>query len=208
MTRAEYLAELEQHLRKLPKHDFQEALDYFTEYFDEAGPENEADVIAELGSPEEAARDIIQNVLGKQEDTRPSKPKRSKQDWAIIIGLGILASPLLVLILGTGLGLLVALLLTILSLLIAIACLLGTGFIISACFILLSFATLAEALMTFSSSWSALAMGVGCFFAGIGVAILIFLLSLALTKRFGRGVMAAFKWLLSKFRKWGKRHAK
>lgn len=203
MTRAEYLAELELHLRQLPKKDFHEAIDYFTEYFDEAGPENEADVIAELGAPEEAAQDIIKNVLGKTDTMSPTKPKRSKQDWAVLIGLGFLASPLLLLLSVTALGIGIAILGTVLSLLIFIATLLGVGLLISGSFILLSFVTLTEAIMIFSGSWPALLMGIGCFFAGIGAGILTFLLSLFLTKRYGRCVMAAFKWLL---RKWGKRH--
>ena len=36
MTRTEYLAELEKYLKKLPRKDYEEAMDYFTEYFDEA----------------------------------------------------------------------------------------------------------------------------------------------------------------------------
>ena len=40
MTKVEYLAKLDRYLRKLPKDDYQEAMDYFREYFDEAGPEN------------------------------------------------------------------------------------------------------------------------------------------------------------------------
>lgn len=51
MTKVEYLAKLDRYLRKLPKDDYQEAMDYFREYFDEAGPENEEAVIAELGTP-------------------------------------------------------------------------------------------------------------------------------------------------------------
>ncbi|MGE9904538.1 DUF1700 domain-containing protein [Streptococcus alactolyticus] len=49
MTKVEYLAKLDWYLRKLPKDDYQEAMDYFREYFDESGPENEEAVIAELG---------------------------------------------------------------------------------------------------------------------------------------------------------------
>ena len=55
MTRTEYLAQLEKYLKKLPAKDYQEAMDYFTEYFDEVGPEGEAAAIAELGNPKEAA---------------------------------------------------------------------------------------------------------------------------------------------------------
>ena len=38
MTRTEYLAQLDNYLKKLPVKDYQEAMDYFTEYFDEVGP--------------------------------------------------------------------------------------------------------------------------------------------------------------------------
>lgn len=48
MTRTEYIAKLTKYLRKLPQQDYEEAIEYFMEYFEEAGPENEARVIAEL----------------------------------------------------------------------------------------------------------------------------------------------------------------
>ena len=66
MTKVEYLAKLDWYLRKLPKDDYQEAMDYFREYFDESGPENEEAVIAELGTPKEAARDIISRLLDEK----------------------------------------------------------------------------------------------------------------------------------------------
>lgn len=66
MTKVEYLAKLDWYLRKLPKDDYQEAMDYFREYFDESGPENEEAVIAELGTPKEAARDIINRLLDEK----------------------------------------------------------------------------------------------------------------------------------------------
>ena len=51
MTRNEYLGALRQELRSLPLQEQEEALRYYEEYFDDAGPENEQKVIAELGSP-------------------------------------------------------------------------------------------------------------------------------------------------------------
>lgn len=61
MTRTEYLAELQNQLRKLPQDDFKEAMDYFTEYFDEAGPEHENQVIADLGSTRRLTNFIFHN---------------------------------------------------------------------------------------------------------------------------------------------------
>ena len=96
MTRTEYLAQLDNYLKKLPAKDYQEAMDYFTEYFDEVGPEGEAAAIAELGNPKEAAHEIIINLLDKkiEEDSQEaSSVKNSKQIVQIAI-LSILAAPL------------------------------------------------------------------------------------------------------------------
>ena len=96
MTRTEYLAQLDNYLKKLPAKDYQEAMDYFTEYFDEVGPEGEAAAIAELGSPKEAAHEIIINLLDKkiEEDSQEaSSVKNSKQIVQVAI-LSILAAPL------------------------------------------------------------------------------------------------------------------
>ena len=53
---------LEKRLRILPKENFNEAMDYFTEYFEDAGPEREQQAIQDLGSPDTAAEQIITNM--------------------------------------------------------------------------------------------------------------------------------------------------
>ncbi|HFU3811704.1 TPA: DUF1700 domain-containing protein [Streptococcus suis] len=65
MTRTEYMAQLEKYLKKLPHKEFQEAITFFNEYFDEAGPEKETAIIEELGSPKEAASELITNILNR-----------------------------------------------------------------------------------------------------------------------------------------------
>jgi hypothetical protein len=62
MTRTDYLAALEKYLKTLPEADYKEAMDYFTEYFEDAGSENEALVIKELGDPRDAAEEIIRSL--------------------------------------------------------------------------------------------------------------------------------------------------
>ena len=49
MNRTEYMNALEKRLRILPKENFNEAMDYFTEYFEDAGPEREQQAIQDLG---------------------------------------------------------------------------------------------------------------------------------------------------------------
>lgn len=63
LTKEEYLTQLKKYLKKLPKEDYNNAMDYFTEYFEDAGPEGEAALIQELGTPKEAAYEILDNLI-------------------------------------------------------------------------------------------------------------------------------------------------
>ena len=63
MTRQEYMEELKKYLKRLPQEDFDNAIEYFSEYFEEAGPEKEQQVMRELGEPKEAARELFLNLL-------------------------------------------------------------------------------------------------------------------------------------------------
>lgn len=58
MNRAEFMSRLTALLQDVPPAEREEALTYYNEYFDDAGEENEAGVIASLGSPEELAKSI------------------------------------------------------------------------------------------------------------------------------------------------------
>jgi len=65
MNRKEYLERLEQLLLILPCEEREEALQYYSDYFDDAGIENEDKVILELGSPEEVAAKIRAGYAGE-----------------------------------------------------------------------------------------------------------------------------------------------
>lgn len=60
MRKYAYLARLEELLAALPTQERQEALNYYEEYFDAAGSENEEQTAAELGDPAEVARNILE----------------------------------------------------------------------------------------------------------------------------------------------------
>lgn len=93
MTRADYMKTLSYNLRHLPKEDYERAIDYFEEYFNEAGPEHELAAIEDLGTPEEASRELIMN-LAEKNITEP--PKTVKHGFhAVWIGiLGVCAAPI------------------------------------------------------------------------------------------------------------------
>lgn len=60
MTREQYLFLLRAELTgELPEEELEEILRYYTEYFEEAGPERERDVMIELGSPQRLAGKIL-----------------------------------------------------------------------------------------------------------------------------------------------------
>ena len=58
MNRAEFMRRLTELLCDVPPMEREEAIQYYNDYFDDAGIENESGVIASLGTPEELARAI------------------------------------------------------------------------------------------------------------------------------------------------------
>ena len=90
MTKSEYMKKLSYSLRRLPKEDFNQAIDYFEEYFAEAGEENEQQAIEDLGSPEDAAKELIMNLAEKNMEQPPKTVKHSfKAVWIGILGICI-----------------------------------------------------------------------------------------------------------------------
>ncbi|MDG3132331.1 DUF1700 domain-containing protein [Streptococcus suis] len=115
MTRTEYMAQLEKYLKKLPHKEYFEAINFFNEYFDEAGPEREAEIIEELGSPKEAASELINNMLNKQIEEERTSNKNLKLDWKAWIGIGAISimfcsSSFLLFVMGEFIGLILLLL--------------------------------------------------------------------------------------------------
>ena len=92
MTRTEYLNQLEAYLMKLPQSDRIEAMDYFKELFDDAGPEGEEELIASLGSPKEAAHDILTTLLDKK--INEEKSHQNDRHILRIALLALLAAPI------------------------------------------------------------------------------------------------------------------
>ncbi len=95
MTRAEFIAELRGRLYTLPAEERDNAVQFYEEYFDDAGPENEQAVINELGSPENVANKILSgegNITPAQSWKTPGRntPKQS-DTTGLKIAVAILA---------------------------------------------------------------------------------------------------------------------
>ena len=68
MNRIEYMTKLASLLQDIPEVERRDAMKYYNDYFDEAGEENEEQVIREFGAPEEVAENIKADLKGKTED--------------------------------------------------------------------------------------------------------------------------------------------
>ncbi len=122
MTKREFLRNLQDALQALPYEERNEALDYYENYFEEAGLENEQSIINELGDIKDLAQKILNNEpllpqavkkVQKEEGLLEKDDKEKKENffsnnkWLIIILL-VVTSPIwfsaALSVLGTVLG--------------------------------------------------------------------------------------------------------
>lgn len=64
MSRWEYMRRLEELLSDIPPGEREEALQYYNDYINDSGKENEAEVLASLGTPEQVAATIKEGLEG------------------------------------------------------------------------------------------------------------------------------------------------
>lgn len=82
MNRAEFLRQLECLLQNISPTEREEALQYYNDYFDDAGSENEQDVIEALGTPARVAENIKRDLYGAgygNEETYGRAPVRGRE---------------------------------------------------------------------------------------------------------------------------------
>lgn len=68
MTREAFMRELEYLLQDIQDDEKEDAIQYYRDYFDEAGPDNQESVVREFGSPERVAAIIRSDLAGNLED--------------------------------------------------------------------------------------------------------------------------------------------
>ena len=192
MSRKAFMARLDELLADITEAEKEEALSYYEEYFEDAGPENEEEVISSLGSPEKVAATIKaglgENAVedGEFSETGYSNPYYDVKDevatinkrkglggigtggWVIILILCLFALPILGPILlgiaGTIFGVLVAIAAVIFAVLVT-----GIALVVAAvAMVAAGFATL------FATPLVGVALiGAALLVAGIGILIAI-----------------------------------
>ena len=82
MNRKEFLKQLEELLSDIPEAERRDAMNYYQNYFDDAGVEQEQTILEELGSPEKVAESIKRDLFGENYDAYV-KAKQEKQQETI-----------------------------------------------------------------------------------------------------------------------------
>lgn len=80
MTREEYLNILQANLQYLPPQEAENIMEYYREYFDDAGVENAEKVMQELGAPEQLAKRAAADAAAENEFAGAAG---SGQNWAL-----------------------------------------------------------------------------------------------------------------------------
>lgn len=189
MTMNDYMRELELALRRLPKEEREEALSYYREYFEDAGPEKETEVIEELGDPKLAASQILKDVAIKRLD----EPKQAAKNglstvWIVILALcaAPVGLPILVLTFVFGLTLAVFFFCIFLALFLTGIILAGTGVV-----------SVAAGLYFLPSQTANGFFILGTALAETGVGLFLILGSCAICKFIFKGLAGQMKKLLS-----------
>lgn len=207
MSKEEYLNQLHKYLRKLPKKDYDDVMEYFEEYFQETDEAGAQKLIKELGTPKEAAQELIANLLDKKIDstytynqdyvgTEGSKKQTSKWSVFWIACLAILVLPV-------GAPLLFALVAVLLCVLLCVAIVLICIFILAFCLLLVGGKLLIRGFFAITASASGFALVSGCGLLTIGLSILLTVFTICLCKWCALLFIKLAQWISN--RKRGKR---
>ncbi|KOP70998.1 DUF1700 domain-containing protein [Cytobacillus solani] len=190
MSREEYLKVLRQKLNKLPNEEINAAIDFYNEYFDEAGEENTAEVIAKLGSPALVSSQILAEYAVKGLDNESSTAKKGLSAvWFII--LAILASPIAL-----------PLLLLVVCLVFAVVLLCGsfllTFFLLNVSLALAGIVSIVAGFAVITQHWQTSLFFIGIGLTASGIGILLFPPLVLVTKNISNSLA---KWLKRLFDK-------
>ena len=160
------------------------AMEYFTEYFEETDDEGAQKLMEELGTPKQAARDLIGNLLDKKTNayhtsapspnaynTTSELPKERKNSHIIWIAcLALLAAPI-------GGPLLLAAAVVIFCIFLCLALLLFCGFLLVFCGIIAGVVIAIRGILAipFSSAGFAVVAGSGLLILGVSILSALFI---------------------------------
>lgn len=223
MNAYEYLQALRAALAVLPDDEIDSAMRYYEDYFLDAGDENAAQVIEQLGPPEQVAEAILRDYTGvarrrperfEEEkaqtvdgvplgrDGKPLTRKKGINPWmlACIVLLALIFGPVAITVIGAIIVAVVGLIVGVAACVVAVpaATLIGGGALVL--FSLLLWATPASALAT---------LGAGLVVGAIGLLLVLLVIKLCIlfVPPIIRGLVALIRWPIEKIRNCLKRGA-
>ena len=214
MNAYEYLQALRAALAVLPDDEINSAMRYYEDYFLDAGDENAAQVIEQLGPPEQVAEAILRDYTGvarrrperfEEEKAqtvdgvplgRDGKPrKKGINPWmlACIVPLALIFGPVAITVIGAIILAAVGLIVGVAACVVAVpaATLIGGGALVLFSFLL--WATPASALATLGAG---LAVGA----VGLLLVLLVIKLCILFVPPIIRGLVALIRWPIEKIR--------
>lgn len=223
MNAYEYLQALRAALAVLPDDEIDSAMRYYEDYFLDAGDENAAQVIEQLGPPEQVAEAILRDYTGvarrrperfEEEkaqtvdgvplgrDGKPLTRKKGINPWmlACIVLLALIFGPVAITVIGAIILAAVGLIVGVAACVVAVpaATLIGGGALVLFSFLL--WATPASALAT---------LGAGLVVGAIGLLLVLLVIKLCIlfVPPIIRGLVALIRWPIEKIRNCLKRGA-
>lgn len=223
MNAYEYLQALRAALAVLPDDEIDSAMRYYEDYFLDAGDENAAQVIEQLGPPEQVAEAILRDYTGVARrrperfdeekaqtvdgvplgrDGKPLTRKKGINPWmlACIVLLALIFGPIAVAVIGAIIVAAVGLIVGIAACVVAVpaATLIGGGALVLFSFLL--WATPASALAT---------LGAGLVVGAVGLLLVLLVIKLCIlfVPPIIRGLVALIRWPIEKIRNCLKRGA-
>lgn len=216
MNAYEYLQALRAALAVLPDDEIDSAMRYYEDYFLDAGDENAAQVIEQLGPPEQVAEAILRDYTGvarrrperfEEEkaqtvdgvplgrDGKPLTRKKGINPWmlACIVPLALIFGPIAVAVIGAIIVAIVGLVIGVAACVVAVpaATLIGGGALVLFSFLL--WATPASALAT---------LGAGLVVGAVGLLLVLLVIKLCIlfVPPIIRGLVALVRWPIEKIR--------
>ena len=176
MTKQEFLEELRMRLAGLSSEERDAALVYYEEFFNDMSPENEAEVITKLGTPEEVAQTVLDGLYENMvPDVVFTSRQRKKVPFILWLLAGLIVFPATISLFATTgsavIVVLIAVLVAFFSLFFLTVALFLTGGVLLYCGVLALAGSLAQALLWMGASAICL-----------GLALVLFVPSIILTK--------------------------
>lgn len=167
MNKNQFLTELRRRLHGIPQEEMEQAMEYYTEYFLDAGVDDTADVIPMVGAPAQVAQRIWDECVDKQVTIQRQEggvKNTAKTAWMIV--LAVFAAPI-------ALPVAIAVAAVVFTVLIAIFAVIAAIIIAAVALVIGGFAALPGVFWVVGIGQAFVVAGCSLFMIGIGLLLIL-----------------------------------